>query len=193
MRLCRMHYACLCQISRQSDQKHARSGLKTTQNDDYDVITSWHRCVADFFQINRCAFVALLHVCADNQGSHTRNTPSLQPFHPPLYPVQVSRRSVEVSRSLRLQICGGRGGHQMVWSVHFRPLLALWGSGVEARFGWIHYFGPSPPTKSYHITEKPPHMNANPEWWHQIVCALATAGFGDWWVSRSRQPRQAGK
>ena len=66
-----MSYAWLCQISRQSDHKHAHSGPKTTQNDDYDVIKSWGHCMAEFFS-HKSMRLSRMHVINFTRMWHFR-------------------------------------------------------------------------------------------------------------------------
>ena len=105
---------------------------KMAQNNSYVVITSWRRCVIKI------------------------STPSLHPPYPPLYPVQVSWRSVEASRSLNVckkVVVVVAGGHQMAC-----PETAIFGlfwrsgegglSRPEIFFGWILLLWSQPPHKN---------------------------------------------
>ena len=68
---------------------------------------------------------------------------------------------------------------------HFRPLLALWGRGVESpgKFFWLNPITLVPATLPNHkIAEIPPRMDANPECCHQVIVpwlrlVLAIGGF----------------
>ena len=157
-----------------------------------------------------------MHVCAKFQGNRTRNTPTVAKTnfddvttswrrdvikistpsrhapYPPLYPVQVSWRSVEASRSLNVckkvvvvVVVVGGSSNGLPRNGHFRPLLALWGRGVESpgKFFWLNPITLVPATLPNHkIAEIPPRMDANPECCHQVIVpwlrlVLAIGGF----------------
>ena len=139
---------------------------KMAQNDSYDVITSRRRCVIKI------------------------STPSRHAPMPPLYPVQVSRRSTERSRSLSCCKKGGPGrgvgsSNGLSRNGHFRPLLAPWGRGVESpgKFFWLNPITLVPATLPNHkIADKQLCLNLNPGTCVKVIVLWLRLVFGDWWV-----------
>ena len=80
---------------------------------------------------------------------------------------------------------GGGSSNGLPRNGHFRPLLALWGRGVESpgKFFWLNPITLVPATLPNHkIAEIPPRMDANPECCHQVIVpwlrlVLAIGGF----------------
>ena len=80
---------------------------------------------------------------------------------------------------------GGGSSNGLPRNGHFRPLLALWGRGVESpgNFFWLNPITLVPATLPNHkIVKKQPRAAANPECCHQVIVpwlrlVLAIGGF----------------